>query len=195
MNGLKQAHFELEKIKFLKGEKGVLKGVEIIFNALKEKDGKPDNFRKESDNYPHPDLIASITNLKDCLVKSIGKETIVTERLIAGYKKLFKREADYKELEGAIEAHHLGELSKISVNGVAISGIDTNRGAVIMGTYECKNGSKIALNSPRIRFEGESLGIEQEVQELCTVVEVEAWEYAINDKQAQQQIVFDEGKE
>jgi hypothetical protein len=188
MNGCTQAQFELQKIKVLKGASGV----EVEFNVRREDSGATvtDRYSKETTTFPHPDLLAVIESLKDILIKAVGKETIHSEKIIAGFKKLFKKESDYAELEQAFEDHYNGERTKITVTGIAVSGFDSNKGAIFTGTYLCKNGSKIALNSPRIRYEGEMMGFEQELQEICVKIEEEAYLYTFQDKQAQQQIVF-----
>lgn len=190
MNGFTQEQFELQKIKVLKNASGV----EIDFNIVREDAGVTvtDRYSKETTTFPHPDLLQAIESLKDLLIKAIGKETIHTERVIAGFKKLFKRETEYLELEKVLEDHFNGEKTKITVSGISVSGFDSNKGAIITGTYLCKNGSKIALNSPRIRYEGENFGFEGELTEICQRIEQEAYLYTFKDKQAQQQIIFEE---
>lgn len=189
MNGFTQAQFELQKIKVLKNASGV----EIEFNIKREDAGATvtDRYSKETTTFPHPDLLQAIESLKDLLIKAVGKETIHTERVIAGLKNLFKKEADYLELEKAIDDHIRGEKTKITVTGIAVSGFDSNRGAIITGTYLCKNGSKIALNSPRVRYEGELFGFEGELNEICQRIETEAYLYTFESKEAQQSIVFE----
>ena len=190
MNGCLQTQFELQKIKVLKGAGGV----EIEFKVDGGDSNPTINHSVSNPQYPHPDLLQAIESLKDILIKAVGKDTIHSERLIAGFKHLFKKEADYKELEDAFEAHYKGEKTKITVTGIAVSGYDSNKGAIITGTYLCKNGSKIALNSPRIRYEGETMGFESALFEICQAIEEEAYLYTYKDKQAQQEIVFEEEK-
>ena len=185
MNGTPRKQFELQKIKVLKGGSGI----SVDFNVVRE--DVTDHYNKETATYPHPDLLHAIDSLKDLLIRAVGKETIHSERLIAGYKSQFKKAEEFAELEKAIDEHYEGEKVKITVNGISISGYDSNKGAIIMGTYLCKNGSKIALNSPRIRFEGEMFGFEGALQELCLKIEEEAYQYTIKEKQAQQTIEFE----
>lgn len=189
MNGCTEAQFELQKIKILKGGSGV----DIEFNVRREDAGNTvtDRYSKETVTYPHPDLLTAIENLKDLLIKAVGKETIHSERLILTHKGLFKKASDYEELEKAIEEHIRGEKTKITVTGISISGYDSNKGAIITGTYLCKNGAKIAVNSPRIRFEGESFGFEGILSDQCQIIQREAYLYTFQDKQAQQQILFE----
>lgn len=190
MNGCTRNQFELQKIKILKGGSGV----SINFNVKRDDAGSSvtDRYNKETTTFPHPDLLNVVESLKDLLVRAVGKETIRSERIIAGFKSNFKKEESYQELENAIDEHYKGEMTKITVTGVAISGYESNKGAIITGTYLCKNGSKIAINSPRIRFEGESFGFEQSVMEICQVIEEESYLYTFEGKQAQQEILFDE---
>jgi hypothetical protein len=192
MNGCTETQFELQKIKILKGASGV----EIDFNVKRNTgDGETtDRYSKETTTFPHPDLIAAVDSLKDILIVAVGKETIHSERIIAGFKGKFKKAEEYAELEKVIEDHMKGEKAKIVITGISVSGYDSNKGAIITATYTCKNGSKIAVNSPRIRFEGESYGFEEAFQEICEVIQREAYLYTFQDKQAQQSIVFEEGK-
>jgi len=190
MNGCTQESFELSKIKVLKEASGIV----VDFSVQREVDGSlnKDIYTKESATFAHPDLLNPIYNLKDLLIKSIGKETIHTERLIAGMKGLFKKEADYLELEQIFEDHMKGEKSKIIVSGISLSGFDLNKGVTISGTYQCKNGAKISINSPRIRFAGEHFTFERELHELCEIIEREAYLYVFKDKAAQGSLIFDE---
>ena len=192
MNGCTEPQFELQKVKILKGASGV----NIDF-AVSGNDSVPTvTHHVENPTFPHPDFIKAVDAIKELLVKAVGKETIHTERVIAGLKSNFKKEATYSELEKLFEDHFFAELQKVTVTGVAISGFDQNRGAIITGTYLCKNGSKIALNSPRVRFEGELFGWEKVLDEACQVIAHEAYEYTFKDKQAQQVIDFGtEGEE
>lgn len=193
MNGCTETQFELQKIKILKGGSGV----DLDFNIRRENSGVTvtDRYKKETATFPHPDLLQAIESLKDFLIRAVGKETIHTEKLIAGFKDKFKKEAEFAELEAAIEDHIKGEKTKITVTGISLSGYDSNKGVIITGTYLCKNGSKIAINSPRIRFEGESFGFEGALFDICNVIQTEAYLYTFKDKQAQQQIVFEQDNE
>jgi len=190
MNGCERNQFELQKIKVLKGAGGVT----IDFKVIGGDSIPTINHSVENPQFPHPDMLNAIESLKDILIKAVGKETVHSERLIAGYKGLFKSEANYKELEEAFEDHITGEKTKITVTGIAVSGFDSNKGAIITGTYLCKNGSKIAVNSPRIRFEGETMGFEGILSEICLKIQEEAYLYTFKDKQAQQEIIFEEEK-
>ncbi|MCJ7447936.1 MAG: hypothetical protein MUO72_09595 [Bacteroidales bacterium] len=189
MNGVTREQFELSKVKVLKDGSGV----EVIFNVKGVEGGNP-SYDMENPAFPHPDLINAVSVLKDTLLNAIGKETIFTAGVVSNFKGRFKKESEFAELEKAIEAHVLDEKTKITVTGVAVSGFDSNRGGIITGTYACKNGSKIALNSPRIRFEGELFGFEQAFQEMVEVIEDEAYLYTFKNKQAQTEIVFEEEK-
>jgi hypothetical protein len=186
MNGCLESQFELQKLKILKGASGV----NVDF-AVSGNDSVPTVVHHvENPTFAHPDLLNAVNAIKELLVKAIGKESIHTERVIAGLKSNFKKETTYLELEKLFEDHYIAELQKVTVTGVAISGYDQNRGAIITGTYLCKNGSKIALNSPRVRFEGELFGWEKVLDEACQVIAHEAYEYTFKDKQAQQTIDF-----
>jgi hypothetical protein len=188
MNGCLESQFDLQKIKIEKGGSGVI----IDFKVTGGDSIPTISHSVENPQFPHPDMLNAIDELKDFLIKAVGKETIHSEKIIAGFKGKFKKETEFAELENAIEEHIKGERTKITVTGVAISGYESNRGAIITGTYLCRNGSKIALNSPRIRFEGEMFGFEGELSEIVQVIQSEAYQYTFKDKQAQQQIVFGE---
>ncbi len=191
MNGCKKEQFELQKVKLLKAGTGV----EIDFNVRRNEDGMEtvDRYTKETTTFPHPDLTAAIGGLRQFLALAIGKETIVTDGVIESYESSFKKDG-YESLLKDVKERYNSELAKIAVTGLCISGIDNNKGVIITGTYQCKNGVKIAVNSPRIRLVSEIMGFEADLNDLCLKIESEAYLYTFENKQAQAEIVFDEQK-
>ncbi len=189
MNGCKKEQFELQKVKILKAGTGV----EIDFNVRHNEDGVQtvDRYTKETTTFPHPDLTAAVGRLRKYLALSVGKETIFSDGVIESYESSFKKD-EMKTFLKDIQERYNSELNKITVTGLSVSGLDNNKGVIITGTYQCKNGAKIAVNSPRIRFASEIMGFESELEELCNIIESEAYLYTFEGKQAQAEIIFDE---
>lgn len=77
------------------------------------------------------------------------------------------------------------QKEKIEVRGISWSGLGENIGVVITGTYECLNGQKVAINTPRIKIEGESFGNEEELARLLDAATAEVYQYLFNGKQSQ----------
>lgn len=194
MNGCTENQFELHKIKVLNSGAGV----NVEFGVRRDECGAQvlDKYIKESVTYPHPDLLKAVGDLKDSLMKSTGHYQIIDEAYIDNSTAFKSPKAKEEFIEEATEKE-AEERKRVTVTGISVSGDEKNRGAVITGTYLCQNGSKIALNSPRIRFAANSLGFEGAVEECCKEIETEAYLYVFKDKQAQQEIVFegDEGEE
>lgn len=82
------------------------------------------------------------------------------------------------------KAYGLDKKAKVTVHKVAVSGKDQLKGCVITGKLESWNGSKLALNTPRITFSSEKIGLEAAVMGIVEKIEDEAFNYFVNHKYA-----------
>ncbi|MFR8207433.1 MAG: hypothetical protein ACLU99_14865 [Alphaproteobacteria bacterium] len=64
-------------------------------------------------------------------------------------------------------------LKNIEVRGVSLSGQDDNVGCVITGLFTVSNNQKTAINSPRLKFNTETFGFEEELEEIVADIENE----------------------
>lgn len=73
---------------------------------------------------------------------------------------------------------------RIEPRGVAYSGNGKARGVVITAILEAVNGTKAALNTPRIKVEQSSFGFEEELSAMVDVISNEVYAYLFEGKQA-----------
>ena len=133
---------------------------------------------------PHPDLINYRDSLKEYLVAAFG--------LNKGYDMGLKylKGDQKKKVEDAI----LDLYSSIEVTGISIGGTDQLKGAVISGKIQSFNKSKCAINTPRIVFSSDKLGIETNVEGQIEMIEREIYRYLFEGKKAQAEL-FDNSDE
>ena len=82
---------------------------------------------------------------------------------------------------------------EVQTTGVSISGKDDNSGIIITGKKSVEGGI-VAMNSHRIRLEGDSLGFEDKLNELYETHKKEVYAALYEGKTAQLNIDFKEGK-
>jgi hypothetical protein len=134
-----------------------------------------------SDAPPHPDFLKTLEELKPMLAQASG-----LTRVISAMKKLQGSESKValEVLAGDLEQIEQEILADLTVTGISLSGQEDNEGVIITGVYD--NGSaKLAKNSPRITFNRDIYGFEEDLQELCDTLVEETRKYATEGKSAQ----------
>lgn len=76
-------------------------------------------------------------------------------------------------------------LKNIEVRGVSFSGQDDNVGVVLTGLFTVSNNQKTAINSPRLKFNSETFGFEEELEEIAADIETEVYAFLFKGKKAQ----------
>ena len=76
-------------------------------------------------------------------------------------------------------------LKNIEVRGVSYSGQDDNVGVVLTGLFTVSNNQKTAINSPRLKFNTETFGFEEELEEIVADIENEVYAFLFKGKKAQ----------
>lgn len=165
---LKRDDFTLKKVKF------TFPGLNCDFYEKRviEDSAETIETNRKSKYNPHPDLVSFKNDLKHYLVKAF--------HLLEGYdiaEKYLKGEQKQKAIDGKIEL-----LQKVEVTGVSVGGSDELEGIVISGKIESNNGSKCAINTPRIVFSSDKLGYEKEVQSIFELLENEVYKYIFDGK-------------
>ncbi len=148
-------------------EKRVIEGVaQVIEHTVKAK------------YTPHPDLINYRDSLKEYLIgaMSLNKGFDLAIKYLKGEQK--------KKVEEAI----LDLYSAVEITGVSVGGSDQLRGVVISGKIESYNKSKCALNTPRIVYSSEKIGIEVDVEGQLEMIEREIYKYLFEGKKAQAEL-------
>ena len=73
-------------------------------------------------------------------------------------------------------------LKNIEVRGVSFSGQDDNVGVVLTGLFTVSNNQKTAINSPRLKFNTETFGFEEELEEIAADIETEVYAFLFKGK-------------
>jgi hypothetical protein len=165
---MKRDDFSLKKVRFTNP------GLECSFDGKQIVDGKTEPFEttRKSKYQPHQDLISFKNDLKHYLAKAyqfhVGFD--IAEKYLKGEQK-------QKAIDAKIEL-----FEKIEVTGVSVGGTDELRGIVISGKIESNNGSKCAINTPRIVFSSDKLGYEEEVEKIFELIQMEVFRYVFEGR-------------
>lgn len=167
--------FSLSKVKLAK-DGGLTADYEI--NEVVGSETYHNEYQAKMLNDLHPDLQNLFKKLRPIMANLFNVDSCKT----LAAKKEFAATDEQKQLadEFANDA-----ATKIEMRGVSFSGTDENRGVVLTGLFEFANGMKAAINSPRIKFANESFGFEIELEEICTKIEKEVYEFLFENKRAQ----------
>ena len=168
---IKLDNFDLKKVKIQNDF------VECEFNEKRTIDGVSHTLvhTLKAKYIPHPDLLYSRDKLKDVLIKSHHHHEVYNEAI-----EYLKGEQKEK-----VEKAFLDICNKIEVTGVSISGDEQLKGAVVTGKIESHNGSKCAVNSPRIVFSSDKIGNEKDVEKIVELLTIETYKYLFEGKRAQ----------
>lgn len=85
-------------------------------------------------------------------------------------------------------------LKNIEVRGVSFSGQDDNVGVVLTGLFTVSNNQKTAINSPRLKFNTETFGFEEELEEIAANIETEVYAFLFKGKKAQLELFGADGE-
>lgn len=163
------------------------------FNLLKFKIGKdsvtithhlnglnPSDITAVVNVKPHPDLQESMDQLKVYMATRLG--------LLEGWD--FAREhckKNQKSLTQAIEGHNLAKES-CNVGGLTFLGSGETYGVSITGSIKTPKNGSVGLAVPKITFESDVLGYEDDVFEICKEITDEVYKYLILRKKEQTNI-------
>lgn len=79
-------------------------------------------------------------------------------------------------------------LANIEVRGVSLSGQDDNVGVVLTGLFTVSNNQKTAINSPRLKYNTEIFGFEEDLENIVCDIENEVYEFLFEGKKAQMEL-------
>ena len=85
-------------------------------------------------------------------------------------------------------------LGNIEVRGVSLSGQDDNVGVILTGLFTVSNNQKTAINTPRMKFNTETFGFEEELENNVSDIENEVYEFLFNGKKAQLELFGADGE-
>lgn len=179
-----EKNFSLSKVKLIKDG-----GVDVHYDVTEVIDSETyvNKYHVECTKDQHPDLTNCFKAMRPIMARLYN---------VTSFKTLletdeFKATKAQKELAAnfADEA-----MCNIEMRGVSFSGSGENAGVVLTGLFEFSNGQKAAINSPRLKFEVDSFGFEEELEELCGRLEVEVYAYLFKNKKAQLELFGADGE-
>ena len=173
-----KTNFKLSKVKLIKDggldcqyEVEEVVGQEVYHNK----------YNSESPKQEHPDLKNCFNKLKPIIARiyhlTFFKTLMDTQEFKASRVQIEVADKAFEEV-----------MEKVDVTGISLSGEDENVGIVITGTFTADTNQKMAINSHRIRLEGDHYGFEEELGEIVSEIEEEVYAYLFEDKQAQLQL-------
>ena len=131
---------------------------------------------------PHPDLINVLNELQPYMAESLG--------LTEGWDAWRSNNKD--GLDGAEKAKngYDATVARMNVNGITYKG-DVNSekyGVSITGSFKTPHGGSVGCAVPKITFQANKLGTEEDVKEICDRINDEVYNYLILKKKAQSNV-------
>lgn len=176
--------FSLSKVKLLKDG-----GLDIHYEVTEVvgNESYTNKYHVESAKDIHPDL----RDCFDCLRPIMGRVFNITSFLSMVETSDFKATKKQSELSRDFADEM---LKNIEVRGVSFSGQDDNVGVVLTGLFTVSNNQKTAINSPRLKFNTETFGFEEELEEIAADIENEVYAFLFKGKKAQLELFGADGE-
>lgn len=170
-----ESSFMLSKVKAMKDG-----GLDVHYQLTEVvgNESYTNKYHVESEKDFHPDLRALFERLRPIM----GRIFNITSFLSVVEAGEFKATAKQNE---TARAYADEVLKKIEICGISLSGEGDNVGVVITALYEVSNGMKVAIKSPRIRFQTVSFGFEEELEKIVSGIESEVYAFLFRGKKAQ----------
>jgi hypothetical protein len=135
-------------------------------------------FLVESAKDIHPDLQALFDKLRPIMGRIYHLTSFLSLIEIVDFKATAKQKEAARKFADEL-------LDKIEVRGVSFSGQDDNIGIVLTALMTSGNNQKSAINSPRLKFNSEVYGFEEDLETICGEIETEVYEFLFRGKKAQ----------
>lgn len=176
--------FSLSKVKLLKDG-----GIDVHYEVTEvvENESYTNKYHVLSAKDIHPDL----RNCFDRLRPIMGRIFNITSFLSLMDTPDMK--ANQKQKDAA--RNFADEMLKnIEVRGVSLSGQDDNVGVVLTGLFTVSTNQKTAINSPRLKFNIETFGFEEELENIVCDIENEVYAFLFKGKKAQLELFGADGE-
>lgn len=176
--------FALSKVKTLKDG-----GLDVHYEVTETigNESYTNKYHVESAKDIHPDLRDCFDRLRPIM----GRIFNITSFLSMVETSGFKATKNQIELSRALADEM---LKNIEVRGMSFSGQDDNVGVVLTGLFTISNNQKIAINSPRLKFNTETFGFEEELEEIAAYIETEVYAFLFKGKKAQLELFGADGE-
>lgn len=176
--------FALSKVKLLKDG-----GLDVHYEVTEVvgNESYTNKYHVESAKDIHPDL----RDCFDCLRPIMGRIFNITSFLSMVETSDFKATKKQSELSRDFADEM---LKNIEVRGVSFSGQGDNVGVVLTGLFTVSNNQKTAINSPRLKFNTETFGFEEELEAIVADIENEVYAFLFKGKKAQLELFGADGE-
>lgn len=176
--------FSLSKVKTLKDG-----GLDVNYEVTEVigNESYKNKYHVVSSKDIHPDLRKLFDRLRPIMGR-IFNITSFTSMLATPEFKANKKQLDIAD-DFAEEC-----LKNIEVRGVSLSGQDDNVGVVLTGLFTVSNNQKTAINSPRLKYNTETFGFEEELEDIVCSIEEEVYEFLFEGKKAQMELFGADGE-
>lgn len=176
--------FALSKVKTLKDG-----GLDVHYEVIETigNESYTNKYHVESAKDIHPDLRDCFDRLRPIM----GRIFNITSFLSMVETSDFKATKKQSELSRDFADEM---LKNIEVRGVSFSGQDDNVGVVLMGLFKVSNNQKTAINSPRLKFNTEMFGFEEELEAIVAGIENEVYAFLFKGKKAQLELFGADGE-
>ena len=176
--------FALSKVKTLKDG-----GLDVHYEVTETigNESYTNKYHVESAKDIHPDLRECFDRLRPIM----GRIFNIMSFLSMVETDDFKANKNQKEV-----ARNFADemLKNIEVRGVSYSGQDDNVGVVLTGLFTVSNNQKTAINSPRLKFNTETFGFEEELEAIVADIENEVYAFLFKGKKAQLELFGADGE-
>lgn len=176
--------FALSKVKTLKDG-----GLDVHYEVTETigNESYTNKYHVESAKDIHPDLRDCFDRLRPIM----GRIFDITSFLSMVETSDFKATKKQSELSRDFADEM---LKNIEVRGVSLSGQDDNVGCILTGLFTVSNNQKTAINSPRMKFNTETFGFEEELEEIICDIENEVYAFLFKGKKAQLELFGADGE-
>lgn len=176
--------FALSKVKMLKDG-----GLDVHYEVTEVvgEESYTNKYHVESAKDIHPDLRVLFDRLKPIMGRIFNITSFLSMMEIAEFKATKKQQDTAREFADEM-------LDNIEVRGVSLSGMGDNVGVVLTGLFTVANNQKVAINSPRMKFNTETFGFEEELESIVTDIEREVYAFLFKGKKAQMDLFGADGQ-
>lgn len=176
--------FALSKVKTLKDG-----GLDVHYEVTETigNESYTNKYHVESAKDIHPDLRDCFDRLRPIM----GRIFNITSFLSMVETPDFKATKKQSELSRNFADEM---LKNIEVRSVSFSGQDDNVGVVLAGLFTVSNSQKTVINSPRMKFNTETFGFEEELEAIVADIENEVYAFLFKGKKAQLELFGADGE-
>ena len=166
--------FALSKVKMLKDG-----GLDVHYEVTETigNESYTNKYHVESAKDIHPDLRECFVRLRPIMGRIFN---------ITSFLSMIEANFKATKVQQEMARNFANEmLQNIDVRGVSYSGQDDNVGVVLSGVFTVSNNQKVAINSPRLKFNTITFGFEEELEDITATIEAEVYAFLFKGKKAQ----------